>query len=332
MALAIGIIVSMIGTINTALGYPLASVLGAYGLGIICFILYGFLLKGRLENFSRWFIIIFFILIVAPYFWIMDGGTMGGFQYFFPTYIVASAVLLRKFGSLKALLIVMLNAVVLSIMVWIEYNNPGLIQVNPNRCARLFDMGFSIWLAGFGAFLMIMSVLKAYEQEREKVEKLTIIDDLTQTYNRRYMNQKIQDEIDRVERYKELGFSIILLDIDKFKSVDDTYGHDVGYEALIHLSNIIKDGLRKSDKFAHWGGEEFVIFLAQTPIDGVKIVVERFREQVASTPVNEYLTITFSAGVSHYKEGDDVDLITKRADKGLYASKEKGRNQVTVID
>jgi diguanylate cyclase (GGDEF)-like protein len=332
VTIAVGIIVSMIGAINALLGYSLASVLGAFGLGLISFVLYGFLLKGRFIDFARWFVPLLFVMVVAPYFWIVDGGTMGGFQYFFPTYIVASAILLRKFGSKRVLIVVILNAIVLAIMLWVEYNNPDIIQVNPMRGARLFDMGFSIWLAGFGSFLMIMSALRAYEQEKEKVERLTIVDDLTQAYNRRYMTSKIQEEIDRVDRYREPGFSIILLDIDKFKSVNDTYGHDVGDQALIHLSGIIKDGLRKSDKFARWGGEEFVIFLAQTSIDGAKIVADRFREIVASTPVNEYLTITFSAGVSHYKDGDDVELITKRADKALYASKENGRNQVTVLD
>ncbi|MBI9101659.1 MAG: GGDEF domain-containing protein [Spirochaetales bacterium] len=332
MYLVTGIVVCLTGTLNVILDYSPLLIFGSYIIGLICFILYIVQLFGHLHRFSRWFMVVFFILIVAPFFWIIDGGTNGGFQYFLPTYIVAASILLRKYGAKIVFITVLLNCIIIGVMIFIEYRHPEIIKINPIRGERMFDLGFSLWLAGFCAFLMIMAVLKSYEEERKKVERLTIIDDLTQAYNRRYANTEIQEEINRVERYEISGFSIILLDLDRFKQVNDVYGHDIGDQVLIIISDIIRRGLRLSDKFIRWGGEEFIIFLAQTDLDGAELLANRFRKEVEETMMADGLFVTFSAGISHYQAGDNMDSVIKRADIGLFQSKKHGRNQVVIVD
>lgn len=166
----------------------------------------------------------------------------------------------------------------------------------------------------------------------EEIARLAVTDGLTGLYNHRAFQEKLSEEINRAERYVKT-FSLIMLDIDHFKSFNDIYGHQTGDLALKTISKIIRNELRTVDFPARYGGEEFLIILSETWCDGAVIVAERIRNAVAEHPFTseggERLLLTISAGVACYPDdaASKEDLI-KKADHALYFAKDRGRNAV----
>ena len=132
-----------------------------------------------------------------------------------------------------------------------------------------------------------------------------------------------------VERY-DRSLSIVLLDIDHFKRVNDTYGHDTGDFVLKEITELIRENARISDILARYGGEEFVIILPETDVEGASKQIERMREIIEKTSFDGAGNLTISAGITSYREGDSCKSMITRADKALYLAKEEGRNRVRV--
>jgi diguanylate cyclase (GGDEF)-like protein len=156
-------------------------------------------------------------------------------------------------------------------------------------------------------------------------------DNLTSLSNRQKLNDELDKEILREKRYKH-GLSLLMLDIDNFKSVNDTYGHDVGDIVLIELAKILKASIRETDIAARWGGEEFMVLLPETLMsDGVKIA-QVIREKVENFDFEGVPhKITISIGATHFNVGVDTkDNFIKNADIGLYEAKHNGKNQVVI--
>jgi diguanylate cyclase (GGDEF)-like protein len=167
----------------------------------------------------------------------------------------------------------------------------------------------------------------------QELERLAHTDALTGIWNRRYLMMIAEQEINRSQRYK-VNFSILLLDIDHFKKINDTYGHNIGDEVIIFMTKVVIESLRTSDSFGRFGGEEFVVFLPETDIDEAQIVAERIRENLYNKSItveDKQVSITVSVGVSSYSLGDkNIDVILQRADQALYQAKNQGRNRVIV--
>jgi len=167
----------------------------------------------------------------------------------------------------------------------------------------------------------------------EKAQKLSMFDDLTSLYTRRHFLECIQRECNKAKRYRD-SVSMILLDIDHFKYVNDTYGHPLGDEVLKRVADLLKVSVRHGDVIARYGGEEFAILLPGTNKDGATITAEKIKNTVEKTPIlkldNERVEkITITAGVASYPEdGESVDKIIASADKYMYIGKEAGRNRV----
>lgn len=164
----------------------------------------------------------------------------------------------------------------------------------------------------------------------EKLKSLIITDELTKINNRRAANQCLQQTIERAERYDE-KLSIISLDIDHFKNVNDSHGHDYGDTVLIALASILSDSVRTCDMVARIGGEEFLIILPQISKDSAYQVAERIRTTVSEYNFTKLEQLTVSMGVAEFESTDDFDTLLKRADDGLYQSKNTGRNKVTLF-
>ena len=174
--------------------------------------------------------------------------------------------------------------------------------------------------------------IKKLESELNQVSELVYQDHLTGTLNRRGMDDAFERELSRAERYKT-PLTVAILDIDHFKKLNDTYGHDAGDEALVHLVNVVKDILRPTDVIARFGGEEFVIILPDTNTEaGVNIMARLQRELTKRFFLhqNERVLITFSAGVAQRQEGESADGVIARADGAMYKAKAAGRNRVMV--
>lgn len=161
----------------------------------------------------------------------------------------------------------------------------------------------------------------------DQLDKLASIDSLTQLYNRRIFLEALDKQIRMFEK-DHRPFSLILLDIDAFKHVNDTWGHLVGDQILIYLAEIMKSVARENDTPARYGGEEFVILLPDTDEEAATSFAETLRLEVEKT-VWEELSITISIGVSTFREQDTPHTILAKADFALYDSKNKGRNRTT---
>jgi len=166
-------------------------------------------------------------------------------------------------------------------------------------------------------------------QQNNKLEKLAYVDSLTKIYNRRYINTIIEHEILQSQRNSS-KFSIILIDIDFFKKINDDFGHLVGDSTLIELSSLIQNNIRANDVFARWGGEEFLIVCLDTNVQDTHKLAQKIRILVAESKNSTLESLTISLGVTSFVETDSLDSLLKRADIALYSSKEKGRNQTTI--
>ena len=179
------------------------------------------------------------------------------------------------------------------------------------------------------AFLIEKSNAQTFLKQH-KLEHMATTDKLTGLYNRSKIESIINDEMDRAMRYKRT-VSVIVVDIDHFKSVNDSYGHHVGDHVLKEFSLILKNGIRKVDDVGRWGGEEFIIILPETNINEAEKVAEQIRIKVESYLFSVIKQKTGSFGVSEYIYGDSVQSIIIRADKALYKAKENGRNQTQIL-
>jgi diguanylate cyclase len=177
---------------------------------------------------------------------------------------------------------------------------------------------------------------KMHELEIElgQVSELIYQDHLTGTLNRRGLDEAFIREFARAKR-GQTPISIAMLDIDHFKKINDTFGHDVGDQALVHLAGVIKEILRPMDVVARFGGEEFVIILPDTIVtDGVNIMTRLQRDLTKRYFLheNEKLLITFSAGVAQRDNEETADAMIARADNALYRAKQAGRNRVFAAE
>lgn len=165
--------------------------------------------------------------------------------------------------------------------------------------------------------------------KEEKLKYLSNTDFLTNTYNRRYFNQRLEEEIERAN-ITNRKFSLIMLDIDHFKKINDKFGHQAGDLVLKSIAQLIKKRIRKTDILARWGGEEFIILLPETEKDNAAILAEDLRNMINNLKFKDIGNVTVSLGVDNYHSEDTIDSIIKRVDKYLYASKSAGRNCVVT--
>jgi len=166
----------------------------------------------------------------------------------------------------------------------------------------------------------------------EQIRELVNVDALTGVYNRRRLFEVISEECNRYSRMPG-SFSICLMDIDHFKEVNDTHGHQTGDAILQAVARSVAEGLRAIDCFGRYGGEEFLLVLPQTPLEGAHIKAERVRETIESLTfpdIGDGFRVTVSIGVAEYHRDESTDGTLLRADQALYAAKADGRNNVKL--
>ncbi len=171
-------------------------------------------------------------------------------------------------------------------------------------------------------------LLKAYE----KLELLARTDPLTHLSNRRDMMEKIEYEKRRCDRSGN-SFVLTIGDIDFFKSINDTYGHDAGDYVLTEISALMTTMLRKQDIVGRWGGEEFLLFFPDTPLEGGRIAADKVRLAIEEHTFGfsgETIRVSMTFGVCEYNKGMKIDACLKKADQALYRGKQNGRNQVQL--
>mgnify|MGYP000028267373 CR=1 FL=1 len=163
-----------------------------------------------------------------------------------------------------------------------------------------------------------------------KLEQLATIDELTQLINRRSFNQHLSNQINYSKR-SEKPLSVLFIDIDDFKSINDKFGHSLGDEVLKTFANILKANTRKTDLIARWGGEEFVVAFLDTSKERSLTLANKIREATQDSLALQSLTnkeITVSIGLTELQEKDTIDMLITRADDAMYEAKTKGKNRV----
>jgi diguanylate cyclase len=172
--------------------------------------------------------------------------------------------------------------------------------------------------------------IRELEVQLEEVSDKAVRDHLTGTLNRRGLNEALEREIAIADRQAQ-PLSVALLDIDNFKDLNDTLGHQVGDDALVHLAKVIKETLRPSDSVARFGGEEFLILMPNSDTEQGTAVISRLQRELTKRFFlhdNRKLLMTFSAGISTYARGETQTDVIARADRALYQAKRAGKNRV----
>ncbi|MEH0018769.1 MAG: transporter substrate-binding domain-containing protein [Desulfobacter sp.] len=176
----------------------------------------------------------------------------------------------------------------------------------------------------------IASTNRKLQDKTRELEHISITDSLTNLYNRRYVEKTFELELRRTIRHKR-DLSLMLIDFDFFKAINDTFGHQVGDGVLRMFANLLKTNIRATDTLGRWGGEEFIIVCPEINLDNAVHMAQGLCQKVSQTPFEVAGTQTASFGVTAFKEGDDIHAMISRADNALYQAKTRGRNRVESL-
>ena len=206
-------------------------------------------------------------------------------------------------------------------------SNKHKVKMRINDESLYFIISASVLDKKKNIYAMILSDITEQESTKQELVSLSIKDKLTNIGNRKYYDDMLHEHISLAQRYPH-SFSLVLLDIDFFKKINDSLGHDIGDKVLQEYTKFIGYHLREVDIFCRVGGEEFVLLLPHTTKDKAYILTQKLRMLVEE--YKKITPITMSFGVVQYEKGDDTETIFKRADMALYRAKDTGRNKVIL--
>lgn len=189
-----------------------------------------------------------------------------------------------------------------------------------------------VWqILGAGCFILLLAVLwnRKLSALNRELERLAVTDRLTGLFNRVKLDEAFEANVQRSKRFKQ-PFSVILLDIDHFKAVNDNHGHQAGDKVLVEVARLLRDNVRETDIAGRWGGEEFLVICEQTDAAGVVQAAENLRLKFQNHRFPVVPHKTASLGVTTYRDGDSVNDLVARADEALYQAKNNGRNRVEI--
>lgn len=215
-----------------------------------------------------------------------------------------------------------INLIFLAIIMAVSFLSPPKEIIKYNEISIVISLAFVILLT------------YVYEHVRKSLEieltKTTLTDALTGIYNRRKFDEVIHEELLRAQRYKRV-FSVLSLDIDHFKEINDTFGHDAGDTLLKQFCNIVIHKIRTVDFFFRIGGDEFMILAVETRGDPQALIIaQKLIEALGNETWKINVAMGLSIGVTEYKNGDTVQKIMDRVDKALYTAKRNGKNQSCI--
>jgi len=217
---------------------------------------------------------------------------------------------------------------------WIQYIKDlheidRIVKIkNSSNEEKIFAINVDFYENKDNYYVFSLTDITKLKEKSNLLEYQASHDKLTGLFNRNRFDELYSKEIKRAKRY-ENNLSIILFDIDDFKNVNDNYGHQIGDEVLIEISKILLNNVREPDICVRWGGEEFLILLPQTNLEGAKAVAEKIRVTIIEKPLTEKnLPISASFGVCQMDENDDDFSLISKSDKLLYLAKKSGKNIV----
>ena len=236
--------------------------------------------------------------------------------------IITSALALGRVATVIAMV------VIACCYIWLDY------PITQGVLLRAYGSEFLGRLAPLALVAYVTTMLSADTRKAmSDIKMLSETDDLTGILNRRAFLTLSSHTVNMAQRYGR-DFSVIMMDSDSLKVVNDAHGHDAGDALLKFMVAQALQELRRPDLIARYGGDEFVLLLPDTSVEGARLTAERIRERIGATPLTlgtNTIAVTTSMGVATYPDhGDDYDKVFEAADNALYASKSKGKNRVTV--
>jgi len=184
-------------------------------------------------------------------------------------------------------------------------------------------------IAGIIFILLVFTLFLIYTEVRNRLEVTVLQDSLTKLYNRNHLLEQLKSRVKSFERLK-YPFSILFIDIDHFKQINDTYGHHIGDTILKSFASILQTVLRDEDVAFRYGGEEFVILATYANASQAHILAERIRKKVSQYDFKIDYPVTISLGISEYRINDGIDKLLTQADNAMYKAKAQGRNQTCI--
>lgn len=285
-------------------------------------------------------LLIFIVFLYLPYMYFPTAGYKGTSMFFA---ILGIFMLCVIFKGKTRIFLVTLNTLMYLVFALLQYRFPGLITPFANETAQLLDLIVAAILCFIGMAILttyfskthqqqlhsIESLLRTLEHNNKALEEMNNLDSLTGAYSRRYVTDYLKGEL-ASNRLTSTNLCLLLMDLDSFKSINDTYGHNFGDQVLIRFTTAVKQQLRKYDVFSRYGGEEFLAVLNHVDIDEAFLIAERIREAVAQITFENGLKLSVSIGLVQSRADEEIDALIGRSDTCLYAAKKEGRNKVVM--
>lgn len=183
----------------------------------------------------------------------------------------------------------------------------------------------NVFMARLKSSVRHLLLYKELERKNQELAKMIITDSLTGLYNHQYIYEQVRSEIKKSERYNR-PLSVVMFDIDDFKRVNDTHGHQVGDGVLVKIAEAMRGSVREVDMVGRYGGEEFLLVLPETSIENAYMLAERIRGKIEKLSFGLGIAVTISGGVAEYKSDEDEKILVARADRLLYEAKKAGKN------
>lgn len=197
---------------------------------------------------------------------------------------------------------------------------------------ELISLSYSKWVVLMKEYHEELNQLNSSLLDKsKKYERLASRDSLTGLYNRAKFLELYEASYE-IMKQRENEMSLIISDIDNFKSINDGYGHNVGDKVIVEVSNILRETLRNIDIVCRWGGEEFVVLLPSVGLEGAMEIAHKLKDNINEAAIKQVQNITASFGVTEVRYNDDIDSVIDRADRALYLAKASGKNYVKSID
>lgn len=270
------------------------------------------------------------MVLIAPLLWIYNGGSTGGSQYFlFFIGVLAAIVNNRRIRNYLLLTFMVLITTLISI----EFLYPQAITYFTSPGQRYVNVLLGFNLSAGIIILLFFVFADGYRREQERVkqysqhlEEVAITDGLTGLYNHRFVRQRLEEEISKARRYKR-KLSVIMLDIDYFKKLNDTQGHQYGDYVLKRIAEILQESVRNTDAIGRYGGEEFIIVCSETGLAEAYMLANRLRAEIERSQFKRQIQVTISGGVAELHE-ENIQQLVEKADRCLYSAKRLGRNRI----
>lgn len=303
----------------------------------------------RRRDFIRpaWISLLVLSLVFYPTLWLYNYGVEGSMYLMGLSVMVAAT---SMFWGWRRNVVLGITVTMTVALFFFDYQLPGAFGRYETRGSQYIDVFLTVVLVSVGVVTGFLVMQSGYNRERKKnqiyaalIEEtnrelqkalaqnraLAHTDSLTGLPNRRHLEALARDRLREAGRY-ERPLSLVLLDIDHFKSVNDSQGHAVGDAILREMGHLLRDGLRDTDTCARWGGEEFAVLCPETTLEGASVVAERLRRAVEAFEFAHQVTV--SLGVASHRRGDSFESLFALADEALYAAKRAGRNRVVIAE